>query len=1175
MQESGINKRILTWGEAGVGKTTFCSKLTQDWAEIVKGRENPESTKLTEEQRHLLSNIGLVLYIVFRDTEENQSLNDIVQSQIFKAIGAENKCINVSEQKYHRDILLVCDGLDEVSYAECELLEIIAGRMYPNIRCIVTCRPHASLGMSLTAHAEIRLKGFSKEQAQHFVNAYFESKFPNDKAKANQYSVRLWDQIETSIDLTEMAQNPSMLQLLCKLFLANGKIAKDKASVFQDYTIYLLHHYHIKQHKGKITKTELTALYKNTLQKAGKLALQGLQQSHLQLIFNKENVIESAGIEMFDIGFVSEIPGHGSEHPKAQFVHKTQQEYLAAYFIVNSSEHEGLKYLMEFCSTSNGLMGSQIILTFITSMSKKMGKVIQKQISELVSSWTSEDDIKPKDRTGFLLTMLKENPSLVFPLPKEIDINVKEYELSIRWFHKLFQLFSQKNPLVKFFGFDSQGVQHLSIALGQKYRLQLAHGFKSLIELYINFQGNVSADDPIHLKELVEGNKKLRIISMARLNTRMMLDILQNRAFLSSLDKAKQLNMIKIYVSELNIDVKTVDAFRHIPSNLEIVIHGNRLEDQSGCKALIERAAHQKALVMQDCGLMIDTEIAEAISQLPEQANLDLSGNTITKMDSSLLCHVIPVISNKKIDLSGLGLVIDDKVAEALCSLNKHLEVDLSRNRFTDKSVCITLVHKAATFKSLSVCKIGKQIDTEIADAVSGVPGHTQLDLSGNQVTGKSACITLIHKAATMKSLSICNCGIEIDTEIAEAVSVLPDHTQLDLSGNQVTDKSVRFTLIHKAANMKSLTLCNCGIQIDTEIAEAVSRLPDHTELDLSGNDITKMEPYLLSRILNYMTNQKEMNIDGWGITVDEDIVKAMSKLTQLQTLIINHDHNNNKLTSEALSELPKTIGLMPDLQVFGLDNCDISNADMVKSLTEAFSKHCPLLEELSLSNNNMSSGVNILAGKLKQMKKMKRLYLNDCSIGVLDVGVLTDSLYKHCPLIEVLSLSCNKIKIGFYTVGVHIEYMKNMKSLYLDDCGGSYDAVVNLADNLSKHCPLLDTLSLSKNNLSSGNGKMAKHFHQMKNLKSLYLDECGISNGEVVTLTASLCKHCLLLEELSLFNNHLSSGVWDVLEHIQQMKNLRRLWLDENPCVKNDIQRRKIKTTAHRSNPNLDLHLN
>ena len=308
----------------------------------------------------------------------------------------------------------------------------------------------------------------------------------------------------------------------------------------------------------------------------------------------------------------------------------------------------------------------------------------------------------------------------------------------------------------------------------------------------------------------------------------------------------------------------------------------------------------------------------------------------------------------------------------------------------------------------------GVKIDTEIAEAVSRLPDHTQLDLSGNQVTDKSVCITLIHKAATMKSLNIhncmSNCGIQIDTEIAEAVSRLPDHTQLDLSGNQVTDKSACITLIHKAATMKSLSICNCGIEIDTEIAEAVSRLPDHTQLDLSGNVITEMMPYLLSKILSYMTKQEKINIDSWGITVDEDIVRAFSKLSKLKSLNINaydpfDDYIYNKLNPRAASELPHTVSSMPHLQVLYLDNCNISNDVMV---------------------------------------------------------ALTDSLYKHCPLLEVLSLSYN----------------------------------------------------------------------------------------------------------------HLSSGVWEVLEHIQKMKNLRTLWLYRNPCVEDDKQSDQINTTLHRSNPGLSVRL-
>ena len=941
----------MIWGKAGVGKTTFASKLAQDWAEVITKRKSKETDKLTEEQRHLLSNIGLVLYIVFRDTHENQSLDDIVQSQVFDRIG--EKSVKVSQNEYQKEILLVCDGLDEVSYSENELLDQLNGNKYSEIMFITTCRPHASLGMALTADVEIRLKGFSEEQAHHFVDMFFKMKHPTDVKLAKKNSSELWDKVISSPDLMEMAINPSMLQLLCKLFAITGNIAKDRATIFKDYTRCLLQHHHYKHEGIRISYKDSEKKYKELVLKAGKLALQGLKQSHLQLVFTKEDVNNVSGCEVYDIGFVTEIPS-SDDIPKAQFIHKSLQEYLAAFFIVSTPEDKGMKYLMEFCSTSKGLMGSQIILTFITALSKKMGKIIQKQIRELVSSWASEDDISPKDRTAFLIAMLKENKSLVFPLPNEIEINVKELEANIGWFGKILQFFGRKNTLEKFFDFDNRGVHKVSIVLGEKFRLQLMKRFKnsSLVECVINFQKNVSFDDQINLMGLIESNKKLEILSLVKLDDQGVLTIFNNKTFISSLEKLKQLNMIKIHESEFEINTNISDALAHVPNHIALDLSENKFKDQSGCKALIQKAAHQKTMIMQDCGIVIDTDMAEAISRLPEQANLDLSGNTVTQMDSSLLCHVIPVISNKKINLSGLGVVIDKNVAQALC--------------FSDKEL--------------------------------------KLDLSGNHFTEKSTCITLIHKAVTMKTLSICNCGIRIDKEIAEAVSRLPDHAQIDLSGNQVTDKAACITLIHKAATMKSPSLSNCGIQIDTEIAEAVSRLPDHTELDLSGNDITKMKPYLLSRILSYMTKQEKVDIDRWGITVDEGIVRALTKLSNLQTLIINHYSYYNKLTPRAASELPHTVSSMPHLQVIHLHYCNISN-DVMVALTDSLYKHCPLLEELYLRDNHLSSGVWEVVKHIQQMKNLRVLWLdlNPCVEDYKQRDKIRTTLHRSNPGLTVV----------------------------------------------------------------------------------------------------------------------------------------------------------------------------
>ena len=1085
----------MTWGEAGVGKTTFCSKLVQDWAEIVQGRENPKSTKLTEEQHQLLSNIGLVLYVVLRDTSENQTLDDIVQSQIFNAVG-ENY-VNVSERKYHKDVLLVCDGLDKVSYEKCEILEIISGRMYPNIRCIVTCRPHASLGMSLTADAEIRLKGFCEKQARHYVDVYFRQKYPDKKSLAEQKSSTLWHEIESSPDLQEMAINPSMLKLVCNMFSATGKIAKDKTALFTDYTYYLLQQYHFKLHKKRVSQRELQKVYKNILLKAGHLALQILSQSHMKCTNTFD--IELAEQEMCDIGFVTEIPITGLETHRAQFIHKAQQEYLAAYYIVNSPNDEGMKSLMEFVSTSRGLIGSQIILTFTTAMSTTMDKIVKKQIQEFVSSMESEDFVSPKARTLFLLTMLQENRSLVFPLPSEICVNMQEFEENVGWSQWLSQLFAKRDALEKFFDFDNRGVQKLSIVLGQKHRLEILNKFRksSICELFINFQRNVSAEDVRLLEGLVRFNKKLRILAMEQLNIQGTLNLFNNREFMSSLEKLTMMQIIKIHNSELKVDAEFASALNHIPSHIELDMSCNQFTDYSGCKSFIEKTEHLKSLIMQDCRIIIDTELAEAISQLPEQANLDLSGNTVTKMDSSLLCHVIPVISNKKIDLSGLGVVIDDNITQALCSLDKNVETDLSGNQVTEKSACILLIEKAAKMKSLSLCNCGVQIDTEIAEAVSRLPDHTQLDLSGNQVTDKSACITLIHKAATMKSLSICNCGIQIDTEIAVIVSRLPDHTKLNLTGNKVTDKSVCNTLLHKAATMKSVSICNCvsscGIEIDTEIAEAISKLPEHTELDLSGNKVTDISVCIT--LIQKAGKMKTLSMCDCGLQIDTEIAEAISQLPEQANL----DLSGNTVTKMDSSLLCHVIPVISNKKI------DLSGLGMVidDNITQTLSSLKKEVE-VDLSGNKVSHK-SVCITLIQMTVKIKSLCLCNCEI-TIDTEIA--EAISQLPEQANLNLSGNTVTKMDSSLLCHVIPVVSKRKIDLSGLGITINAdIAEAVSKLSDHTKL----DLSANQVTDKSASITL-IHKAATMKSLSICNCGIQiDTEIAEAVSMLPDHTQL----------------------------------------------------------------
>ena len=1202
------NKRILTWGEAGVGKTTFCSKLAQDWAQIVKGKESPESTKLTEEQRHLLSNIGLVLYIVFRDTEETQLLDDIVQSQIINAIGKFS--FTLREQKYHRDILLVCDGLDEVSYAECELLEIIAGRMYPNIRCIVTCRPHASLGMSLTADAEIRLKGFSKQQAQHFVDMYFRQKYPSNRNLAEQESSKLWNEITSSPDLLEMSVNPSMLQLLCKMFSATGKIAKDRATVFKDYTYFLLQQRHVKLHKKPVGHTELKNKYKGTLLKAGHLALQGLKQSHLQLIFTMENVIELAGKEMFDIGFVTEVPGHGSEKPKAQFQHKTHQEYLAAYFIVESPDDVGIKYLMEFCSTSKRLMGSQIILTFITAMSKRMGKMIQRKIREFVSSWSSKDEINPKDRISFLLTIMKENKSITFPLPKEIDINVREYEKTSGWFQKMLKKIGRKSTLEKFLCFENRGVEKIALLLGKEHRLELLKNFKNsqLQEVSINFQRKCIEQDPIHLISLIQTNEMLKCLSLEKLLTLDLLHVCKHSEFISCLVKSNHLKIIKISKCEIDMNTELADAFKHFPSHVKLDISGNRITNQFGCKDLIN-AAHLASLIMQDCGITIDTEIAEAISQLPEQANLDLSGNTVTKMDSSLLCHVIPVISNKKIDLSGLGVVIDENVAQALCSLDKDVEADISDNKITymDYQLLCQLLYRlyretiikihtkktiikwdllqviqmkntdtyfdisyndkviqdiilsmiitadkwkplflqdnkeVAMYESMTVLPqhlqlqgyvqlemqdtyvpqmrnpvlpivtacITNQVKVDLSHlhfthnedtdkSLLGLPESTELNMSGNDITSKDTCIKLVKKAGTLSALRMQDCGIIIDTETAETISQLPEQANLDLSGNTVTkmDSSLLCHVIPVISN-KKINLSRLGVVIDTNVANALSSLDKELEVDLSNNVIACMDYQLLCQLLYRLYRKTIVEIHKIDTIIKSDLLQVINMRTHDTDIDIS---NNDKFKQDIiLSMLITAEGWKP---LFEQKNNEV----MLKKALTVFSQHLQGHVQLEIHDIHVPQMNHpILPLVTLCMAKQEKVDLSKIQFNEDDS---TEDAMLCLPETVQLNLSGHKTVRKSTTLKL-IQKAGSLAALIMQDCGITIDT--EIAETISQ-LPEQANLDLSGNTVTKMDSSLLCHVIPVISNKKIDLSGLDIQiDTEIAEAVSRLPDHTQL----------------------------------------------------------------
>ena len=763
-------------------------------------------------------------------------------------------------------VMLLCDGFDEISYEQGEIIDIIKGNLYQNLRCITTCRPHASHGIVFHVDFEIKLKGFSAKQAKLFLEMYARTKFTVDVEKITKFVSKTWKQIESSVDLFEMSTNPSMQQLICILSYHWGKLGKDKATVFEYYTKYLLTTYHVKTFGDSSPVPNVYVEYRDVLLKAGQLALKGLKQNLLQLVFDKHMAIETAGQEIFDIGFVTELPSSDPGSVKVQFLHKSLQEYLAAFYVVSCPNEKGLQLLMEFCSSSQRLMGSQIILNFISAMSQKLRKVIQNQIKKYVSSWATDDEVDPKSRTSFLIAMLKDNKSLGFPLPKIIDIDLRDFDsVSKRIKHTFQHIFGIETTVERFLKMDSRGLQQIKVVLGDYNRLELfkTRTIGELEALEIDFRFSSSSNEVKILSHLIQSSKPR--------------NLLLSQCVQSTVCSS---NLLSVFVDTKAMQTLIFDRCQMI---------------QEHCIRLLNKIKHLNTLRMHKCGLCVNSKLAEAICNLPIHTQVDISGNKFIAITENLLLRLLSRLSiQSDIDLSGLSLKIDEKLTKALTSF-------------------------------------------------------TNIDLSNNQVPNSATCAYLISNSGHMKSLNMSNCGIEINSEIAEAVSNFPENTPLTL--------------------------------------------------DLSGNTLTEMTPKLLSQILPYMPKQEHIDIHRWGITIDTDVIDSLRKVPCLKSLYLNGDtvaSLRNSITPEAARNLSFSVQFLPQLRK--LDLCKFGiHSEICLELLLSLSKHCLLLEELNLSDSLLTADSNEVVDIIKIMRNMKWLWLNHP-----DIVEVREKLRKTNPKLHV-----------------------------------------------------------------------------------------------------------------------------------------------------------------------------
>ena len=356
-----IVRKVLVEGDAGIGKTTLCTALSEDWA----------NEKLFQEFEILL-----LLPLRQKRIASAGSLLDLL-----KLLHPSQKvCESVSEyiEEEEGKVLIIADGWDELSVEDRSegpfLYELLFGECY-SLSVIVTSRPFASASLRDLPCIDrlVEVHGFSKDN----INEIILYEFANDRAKGS--------------DLLEQLEGNPLIESVCSVPLNCAIVC------------HLRHHYEqaLPTTMSELyTKIILNVILRNIKKMAKYESIpslshfdalpEGLQQSwsllceiafktlseskivfyHKDLSKNFQGLSLDEGVLCFGLLQSSEsilVDGHGVSF---HFLHLTFQEYLAALYLVRQPPDKQL----QLCRSYAGSLRFDMVRRFFFGISSTVCK---------------------------------------------------------------------------------------------------------------------------------------------------------------------------------------------------------------------------------------------------------------------------------------------------------------------------------------------------------------------------------------------------------------------------------------------------------------------------------------------------------------------------------------------------------------------------------------------------------------------------------------------------------------------------------------------------------------------------------------------------------------------------------------------------------------------------------
>ena len=308
-------RTILIEGDPGMGKSTYCQKLSYDWA--TKQKELDPS----------FPDIDVLLLLKCHE----------VKSSIWKAIDDQVLPAEIDDQakecffnfvrENQSKVLLVLDGLDEMDSTEMKrIYDLVEGKDLSGCHVILTSR-HA-VGRKLRRYCDTlwEIIGFTEEDANSFIRTYFKN------IKREDLLENLVKKIRSSDDLRNLSKNPLNVTLLCVLCEdLEGVFPTSRTELYTEIVLCVLRRFEKKQ--GLSSKSEdLMSIYRDDLVHLGRVALHSLRKGEL---YFEEHESGSTSIALSKFGFLSLQASSCKRKALVRyaFLHKSFQEFFSGFYL--------------------------------------------------------------------------------------------------------------------------------------------------------------------------------------------------------------------------------------------------------------------------------------------------------------------------------------------------------------------------------------------------------------------------------------------------------------------------------------------------------------------------------------------------------------------------------------------------------------------------------------------------------------------------------------------------------------------------------------------------------------------------------------------------------------------------------------------------------------------------